>query len=67
MVVTRIERLVYTIEECAVLLSIGRSKAYEAAHSGELPTIRIGRRLLCPKAALDKLLSEAGQQHAKSE
>jgi len=58
--VTMVTSLVYTIEECADLLSIGRSKAYEAAHTGEIPTIRIGRRLLVPKAALDRMLAEAG-------
>ena len=56
-----VERLVYTIEESAEMLGIGRSKAYEAAQTGEIPTIRIGRRLLVPKVALDRMLAEAGQ------
>ena len=47
---------VYTIEEAARLLGIGRSTAYEAARRGEIPTIRIGRRLLVPKIALESLL-----------
>ena len=47
---------VYTIEEAARLLGIGRSSAYAAARRGEIPTIPIGRRLLVPKAALHKLL-----------
>ena len=47
---------VYTIEEVARLLGIGRSSAYAAARRGEIPTVPIGRRLLVPKVALHKLL-----------
>jgi excisionase family DNA binding protein len=46
-----------TIEEAAELLGIGRNTTYEAARKGEIPVIRIGRRLLVPKAALDRMLS----------
>jgi excisionase family DNA binding protein len=47
----------YTIEEAAKILRIGRSSAYSAAERGELPTIRLGKRILVPKAALDRLLA----------
>jgi excisionase family DNA binding protein len=56
-------RKTITIEEAAVLLGIGRGTAYEAARRGELPTLRIGRRLLVPVAALDALLN-APTRHA---
>ena len=39
---------------------IGRSAAYEAARRGEIPTIRIGRKLLVPVAAIERMLVEAG-------
>ena len=45
-----------TITEVAKLLGVGRNQAYEAARRGEIPTIRIGKRLLVPLAALDRLL-----------
>jgi excisionase family DNA binding protein len=51
------ERQTYKIEEAARLLGIGRNQAYEAARRRDIPAIRIGRRLLVPKAALDKLLA----------
>jgi excisionase family DNA binding protein len=54
---SKLERATLTIEEAAVVLGIGRSAAYAAAQSGELPTVRIGRRLLVPKPALDQMLS----------
>lgn len=46
-----------TIVEAAKRLRIGRNQAYEAAHRGELPVIKIGKRLLVPTIALDRLLS----------
>ncbi len=51
------EARTYTIEEAAKLLGIGRNHAYEAAKRGEIPVIRIGKRMLVPKAALDRLLA----------
>lgn len=50
------ERKTLTILEAGKTLGIGRSAAYEAARTGQIPTIRIGRRLLVPKAALERLL-----------
>jgi excisionase family DNA binding protein len=49
-------RLTYNIEEVGRLLGIGRNQAYEAARRGDFPTIKIGKRLLVPKAAFDRLL-----------
>ncbi len=46
-----------TIVEAGKRLGIGRSGAYEAAHRGEIPTIKIGRRLLVPVVALNRLLN----------
>jgi excisionase family DNA binding protein len=52
----RPERQTYRIGEAGRLLGIGRNQAYEAAKRGDFPTIKIGNRLLVPKAALDRLL-----------
>jgi excisionase family DNA binding protein len=51
-------RLTYTLTEAAQRLGISRWLAYEAAHRGELPVCRIGRRMLVPRAALLRLLDE---------
>jgi len=61
MVTTAGESLVLTIHEAAKILRIGRSAAYEAARTGELPVIQFGRRKLVPRAALEKLLMNAGK------
>ena len=48
-----------TIAEAAAALGIGRNQGYEAAHRGEIATIKIGKRLLVPLAWLEKKLSGA--------
>lgn len=50
-------RRTYTVTEAAAVLGIGRSAAYEAARTGQLPTIKIGKRILVPRVALERLLS----------
>ena len=51
-----IKRATYTVPEAGKKLGIGKNSAYEAAHTGQIPTIRVGRRLLVPRAALDRML-----------
>jgi len=46
-----------TVPEAAEFLGISRGSAYTAAHTGEIPTIRVGERLLVPVARLDALLA----------
>ena len=45
-------RLTLSVEEAASLLGMGRSAAYEAARRGELPSRRLGRRVIVPVPAL---------------
>ena len=52
-------RQTLTVDEAAALLGIGRTTAYVAVRDGSLPTIRIGRRLLVPRAQLERLLGES--------
>ena len=52
------ERQTLTIEETAKLLGIGRQLAYDRVKTGEIPVIKIGRRLLVPRSALEKLLAD---------
>jgi excisionase family DNA binding protein len=55
-----VERLTLTVEEAATMLGISRAFAYEAVNRGEIPSIRIGRRVLVPRAALERLVDEQG-------
>ena len=51
------EKLTLTVPEAAARLGIGKNLAYEAIQRGEIPSIRVGHRLLVPVAALDQMLS----------
>lgn len=51
-------RLTWTVTEAAKLLGISPTTAYEAARRGELPVRMIGRRMLVPRVALLRLLTE---------
>lgn len=59
-------RLVLSVEEARKLLGLSRGLMYEAVRSGQLPSVRIGRRILIPRAALKRLLEEADIRHARS-
>ena len=50
-------KLTLSIGEAAKLLGIGRNLCYDRVKTGEIPVIRIGRRLLVPRSALEKLLA----------
>jgi predicted DNA-binding transcriptional regulator AlpA len=54
----RMQTRVYTIEQVGTMLGLSRNSAYSAARDGTLPVavIKIGRRLMVSKAALDKFL-----------
>lgn len=56
---TRFEELpdVMSINVAARFLGISRNSAYEAARRKELPSVRIGARILVSKQALGQLLS----------
>jgi excisionase family DNA binding protein len=52
---------VLTVPETARLLRISRGSAYEAVRRGEIPAVRVGRRLLVPRVALEAMLAGPGQ------
>jgi excisionase family DNA binding protein len=45
-----------TIDEAAKELGIGRNQTYAAARRGEIPTIRIGKRILVLREPLKRML-----------
>ena len=55
------EKLTLTVDEVARCLGIGRNSAYEAIARGEIPAVRIGKRLLVPRVGLEKLLTSTIQ------
>lgn len=57
------ERMTVTVKEAADLLGVSRSLAYEMVAAGTLPSLRLGRRIVVPRAALLRMLN--GDQPAK--
>lgn len=45
-----------SVEEASELLGISARSAYKAAERGELPTLRLGRRVLVPTPRLLEML-----------
>ena len=60
-------RLTLNVSEVACLLGLSRASAYEAVRMGQIPSIRIGRRIIIPRVALMKMQEEAGKDEAKSD
>jgi excisionase family DNA binding protein len=48
--------MVVTVPEAARLLGISRTHAYELVTRGELAHVRLGRRIVVPKHAIESLL-----------
>lgn len=51
------DRKTLTVEEAAKELGLGKNAAYEGVRSGQIPSVRIGRRILVPKVALHRMLN----------
>ena len=53
-----IEPLTYTVEETAALLGgLGINQTYAGIKRGDIPSIKIGRRILVPRARLLAMLN----------
>jgi len=52
--------LVMSVQSVAQALHISRNLVYDAVRRGEIPSIRVGKRYLIPRRALEKFL-EQGQ------
>jgi excisionase family DNA binding protein len=52
---------VLTVDEVAALLRTGRTATYEAVRRGDLPSLRVGRKVRIPRDRLLELLN--GSDH----
>lgn len=52
------ESLTMTVEEAAKALGISRGLAYDLARQRKIPVIRLGKRLLVPRKALNDMCTE---------
>jgi len=56
---TEIVRQTVSVEEAAEMLGISKNQAYKAVREGEIPVIRLGKRLVVPLAAFNRMLNGA--------
>lgn len=52
---------ILTVDQAAAVLRISRGLAFAAVRSGEIPSLRIGRRILVPRDALQRVLLGTAQ------
>ena len=57
----KMEKKMLSVKEMQTALGIGRTLALKLVASKEIPSVRLGRRILIPVAALDRVLSEGGK------
>ena len=50
-------RMTVSVETAAQILGISRGAGYAAARSGQIPTIKIGKRVLVSRAWIEKVLA----------
>jgi excisionase family DNA binding protein len=54
-----VKKLTITVPELAEALGVSRMTAYAAVRAGSIPSIRVGRRVLVPRLALERLMETA--------
>lgn len=54
------DRRVHTVAEVSALIGISKNSTYEAIRRGQIPALRIGRRIVIPHKALEELLNATG-------
>ena len=52
------DALCVTVDDLCDLLQVSRPTAYSLVHRDGFPVIRVGRRLLIPRAGLERWLEE---------
>ena len=56
------EKAVLTVAETARILGLSRNSTYQGVFTGEIPNIKVGKRILVPRIALEKMLSCAAEK-----
>jgi excisionase family DNA binding protein len=54
------EKIILSVTETAYLLGLSRNSTYQGVQSGAIPSIRVGKRILVPRAARERMLECGG-------
>jgi excisionase family DNA binding protein len=58
--------LLYSVEEAAQLLGIGRTFMFELVATGQVASLKIGKRRKIPRSALDEYVARLASEQAAS-
>ena len=62
--------LMLSVKELGAVLGISRTSAYELVHTKEIPSVKVGSRILVPKAKLiewiESQVNDDGKRRKKS-
>ena len=50
------KKLALTVKETAEMLGLSRASVYQGVRTGEIPHVRIGKRILIPRRTLERIL-----------
>lgn len=53
------ERLTMTVPEAAAALGVSPRHLYDLVRSDEFPAVKLGRRIIIPRSAVDEVLATA--------
>jgi len=63
----REESLLLNIRDGARLLKVSRSRVYELVHSRQIPSVRLGKRILIPRAKLARFIEKVADDSMSAE
>lgn len=52
------DKLCLSVNEVAIILGLSRNATYQAIRRGQIPSIRVGKRILVPRVALQAMLTQ---------
>ncbi|NKY99144.1 helix-turn-helix domain-containing protein [Nocardiopsis alborubida] len=58
------EKVAYSVEEAAQALSLGQTTVKKLIATGRLPSVRVGRRRLIPRSALEDYVNQLIEDQA---
>ena len=59
------EKQTFSVPETARILGIGRHSAYQAVRCGAIPSLKIGKRILVPRQAVERMLAADRRPEAR--
>ena len=60
------EKLTLNVTQAAQQLGLSRNSVYQGVLAGDIPSVRVGKRILIPVRALERMLESAGKPEGQS-